>query len=148
MNNGYPSPNILYRINWERVLIIVLIVLVFVLGGVWFFGKTIDKDKINELHKQNEQIIKERKELAFQLDSMKTVELKIENDNKELEKRIESTDSLVRVLKGRRGSDNTKLDSVLAQLNRGKKEIEHLRSNPANRKNDALIESLRKKLNK
>lgn len=148
MKNGYPSPNPYQRIDWKMVLILILSIIVFILGGIWYFQGSHNKDEIKRLHDENKVLIDDRKQLKKELDVLKKINVVLVDDKQSIIDKLEETEiTLQKYIKDAKHSASD-VAKAKSELDKVIKQIDYLKKYPTNKTDDELIISLRKKFSK
>ena len=147
LKNGYQnqSQSIIQRIDWKSVLVVFLFILVFILGGIWFFQSTGNKEELNRLHTENSQLIKERKAIEHTIDSLQKIQVKLEDSKTELENRVDESTHIIDSLKKKSVVSKVGIDKAEQERSKIEQQIQELKKNPKNRTGEDLEKSLKEK---
>ena len=132
----------------KTLLIIVFVILFLVFFGMWYFDGSHHKDEINQLHVQNKELVEKGNQISKQLDSLRKVNKVLILDKTDIETQLTKTEVELQKALDKASKSGGDLNKANAERERILKQIEELKKNPANRQDDELIKSLRKKLNK
>lgn len=136
------------KLDIKSIAILVLLGASILFFGMWFFKGSDTKDRIKELEKQNAQIEKTRDSLELANKALSIEFNEIQKGIDERDNRIKSIESELSKTKNDLVSANKKVSQSQKDLAETKKKIEELKKNPIKRDDDALINSLKEKLNK
>ena len=115
---------------------------------MWYFQGSSNKDAIKALHDQNKEIVLDRDNIKKELDSLKRENIVLVNIRNGVETQLTQTEILLQKYIQQSGKSTGSLVPINAALERTAQQIKELKANPANRTDDALIKSLKEKLNK
>jgi len=135
--------------DWKNIALFVTVVLCLFLGwSVFFKGDSAYKERIKQLEKENQELVEKRKELDaliaqrnLAIDSLTRVET-------ELALQLAALETETRLLREEAERSRENWEDVKKRIDENRKKISELKKNPANRKGDALINSLKVKTEK
>ena len=133
------------KLNLKAIIIIIVIIAVLIGGGklLNLLYKNND-EKIKKIHEQEQILIRERKQIAHDLDSIKNVNKLLVDDKNALIEKSNQTDILINHYIDILNKSKGDLNRVKGELEKTAKQIEELKKNPIKRMDDDLIISLRK----
>ena len=133
------------KLNLKTIIIIVVVIAILIGGGKLLNVLYKNNDeKIKKIHEQEQILIKERKQIAHELDSLKNVNRLLVDDKNALVEKSNQTDILINHYIDILNKSKGDLNRVKGELEKTAKQIEELKKNPIKRVDDDLIISLRK----
>ena len=130
------------KIDIKILLIIILLLLSSFFAFKWYFND--DKSLIDNLHKQNNEIIQDRKRIKHEIDSLKKVNNLLVKDKTSIEDNILKVNKLLDDYINKANKSKYDLEKLKSDLNKIDNEIKLLESNPVKRTDDELLNSLKK----
>ena len=139
--------NILKKIDWKIALIIVFSLLTITFGLMWYL-KDNNKGLMQQLDKENKEIIADRKIIQGQIDSLKRENIKLlkekDIENQDIKKiNILLSDAVSKSIK----SQND-LNAYIYKQRKIEDNLADLRKNPRQLTGDSLLNSLKSHLKK
>ena len=132
----------------KNILLLCLLGLVIVFVGMWYFKPSNTKDDNKALQNEIDQIQKQRDSLANDIKIREGQALILQDSIRNGERRIASIDSMLQNADARLAIANKNVKDASDYYNILLKKLANLQANPGNRQGDALIRSLKEKLNK
>ena len=128
--------------------IVITILAISVIGvGLSYYFKDDKKALIQRLESEAKVLKDERKKIQFEIDSLKKENLKLNNDKNNIENILNQDNDVINTYIGKANKSQQDLDILKKQQSDINKKIDDIKNHPANRKDDALIYSLRNHLN-
>lgn len=133
----------------KNILILALLVGCFIFGYAHFFKSDgVYKLKVKQLEQANIDLQNERKKLGIELSSVKLDFAKLKVIEGKLATQVAGLDIEIQKNKAAVLKSRAELDKLKVELAQTRKKIEDLKSNPANRTGDDLLNSLKLKTEK
>jgi septal ring factor EnvC (AmiA/AmiB activator) len=141
--------NIIIKVtsDWRNVAVIVLVAACLVLGWLTFFKSDSGyKERIKQLEKENSELVKERNRLTAEIASRKVEYKSLKNREAQLLTDLSLLQNETARLRADANQAKADLTAIQIRLRETREKIQKLKSNPANRKDEDLLNSLILKL--
>lgn len=128
------------KTDFKSIIILVLLIMCLIFGYIWFWigGKTY-RDNIKGLEKEKTELVKERKQLNKDIDSLKIVNQELIKKDEKLTLDIKKRDVEIRKHKEESSRLIKELNELKQKIKDTQSKIEEIQKNPIKRTGDDLL---------
>lgn len=133
----------------KNIIIGVLLFFCLLFGYIWFLGGGKSyRDKIKSLEKTRLELIQERTNLDYAVDSLKKENQKLIQKDKILSDKVNKQDKEIATAKANAAKSMAELNGIKSGLKDTQEKIKEIQENPIKRSGDDLLNSLKQKTQK